>query len=207
MINRTVIGISILCAVLLVSLVIVSVHFSAIISSKDTESSRLNSQVGSLNSDIASLNAQLSSKDVKIDELSNQVDLLTNQTVELTGKIANLTSSPKLNTTEVWLDDEAATLQSGETATWNRTIEYPGYITINKIGGGSTKVGGETYVQVTYSSGPVYYNQKYIIGKSMPIFGGLNFPVLPTSNLEVKVGYYNPENATSDIRITVSYVH
>jgi len=208
MLHKTAIFAGVLCIITLLALAIVSFYYNTIIVDKDAQLSTLNSQITSLNSNLSTLTVQANNKDTKIQELSNQISLLTNQNNELNSKLDNLTYYKlNQNVTELWLDDTATTLQSGEATIWNRTILYPGYLTINKIGGGSTKAGGDYYVQVTYSSGPVYYNQKFTLGKSTPEFGGLNFPLLPTSNLELKVGYDNIENSTADIRITASYIH
>jgi hypothetical protein len=138
----------------------------------------------------------INNKDLEISDLNSQINDLNTQ-------ITNLNSPAALQTTEIWLDDENVILQSNSSTIWNRTIEYPGYLRINKIGGGSTVGGGEIYFQITYWSDPVYFEQKHVIGTT----GILAFPVLPTSNLEFKLGYDNPINATADIRVTISYGH
>lgn len=171
----------------------VSAYFVSVIGEKDVE--------------LSGLDSQLNAKNVEVAELTSQVASLSDETARLSGELTNLTDSIKLNVTEVWLDDEAVRLRSGEVASWNRTVPYAGYLSIDQVGGGSNQTGGDYSVQVTYSSGPVYFDQKYVLGKSMPQFGGLNFPLLPTSNLELRVGYDNVENSTADIRLTASYVH
>ena len=195
--DRKLAGALVLCIILATSVVAVIAFYSSILNTKQNT--------------INSLNATVTDKDEQIDLLnSTKMDLegqITNMTSEIDDclkQINNLTSIVELRKTEDWIDDYFDNVTAGTYMSWNRTIEYAGYLKLDKFGGGSTTQAGEIYAQVIWTSNNgVFYEQIKVLGKDQPY----RFPVLPTSNLEVRVGYDDPENGTANITIAVSYVY
>lgn len=195
--DRKLAGALVLCIILATSVVAVIAFYSSILNTKQNT--------------INSLNATVTDKDEQIDLLnSTNMDLedqITNMTLEIHDfqkQISNLTSIVELRKTEDWIDDYFDNVTAGIYMSWNRTIEYAGYLKFDKFGGGSTTQTGEIYAQVIWTSNNgVFYEQTKVLGKDQPY----RFPVLPTSNLEVRVGYNDPENGTANITVAVSYVY
>ena len=83
-------------------------------------------------------------------------------------------------------------------------MDYAGYIKFDTIGGEPTPETGEIYAQVSwYTRDLVFYEQKMVVGKD----AFFRFPVLPTSNLEVRIGYDDPSNGTANIVVAITYVY
>ena len=128
---------------------------------------------------INSLNSDITERDAQISSLNSEKELMQSQ-------IANLTFEM---------------IGQGQTG---RMVDYPGYIKFDRFGGGSTTETGEIYAQVIWSTNNrVYFDEKKIFEKDLHF----RFPVLPTSNLEIRVGYDDPQNGTANIIVAVSYVY
>lgn len=164
-----------------------------------------------MNSEIAYKDAQISLLISEKDDLQSQVNSLNsekgalqNQNSDLTGQINNLTEIIKLDKSEFWIDDHFENVAAGSYVSLNRTVYYAGYIKFEKIGGVTTTETGEIYVQMIWSRKDlVLYNEKMVVGENT----FFRFPVLPTSNLEVRVGYDDPSNGTANIIATIVYIY
>jgi cell division protein FtsL len=190
-------GALICCLILGTSMVSVIAFYSSILNTNQNT-------INSLNSDIAERDAQISSLNSEMETMQSQIANLTFEKETLESQILNLTEIIELSKTESWIDEYFDNVTAGTYISWNRTIDYAGYIKFDKFGGGSTNGTGEIYAQVIWASNNrVYFDEKKILGKDS-IF---RFPVLPTSNLEVRVGFDDPENGTANIIVAVSYVY
>ena len=190
-------GALILCIILATSLVAVIAFYSSVLDTKQDAIDSLNATVADKNDEIDLLNS------TKL-ELQDQITNMTSDIADYEKQIGNLTDIVELRKTEEWIDDYFDNVSAGTYMIWNRTIEYPGYIRFDRIGGGSTTETGEIYAQVTWiSNNGVVYDQKKVYGVDTQF----RFPVLPTSNLEVRVGYDDPENGTANIIVAISYVY
>jgi hypothetical protein len=195
---------SIVCIVLITAVVTIIAFYSPILKYKDDT-------IDSLNSDIADKDAQISSwisynetLQSQINSLKSDKGTLNNQINNLTAQINNLTDIIELDKSEVWIDDYFRNVAAGTYISLNRTVDYAGYIRFEKIGGVTTTETGEIYVQVIWSrSNFVFYNEKMVVGEDT----FFRFPVLPTSNLEVRVGYDDPSNGTANIMATIVYIY
>ena len=195
--DRKLAGALVLCIVLATSLVAVIAFYSSILNTKQTEINSLNATVTDKDEQITLLNSTKTEMQDQITNMTSEIDNYQNQ-------ISNLTNIIELRKTEDWIDDYFDNVTAGTYMSWNRTIEYAGYLKFDKFGGGSTTQTGEIYAQVIWTSkNGVFYEQIKVLGKDAPY----RFPVLPTSNLEVRIGYDDPENGTANITVAVSYVY
>jgi hypothetical protein len=175
---------SIACIVLITAIVTIIAFYNSILKYKDAT-------IASLDSEIADKEAQISSLICDSDNLQSQIN--------------NLTEIIDLNKSEVWIDDYFENVSAGSCISLNRTIDYAGYIKFENISGVPTTETGEIYVQVIWSGEDlVFYNQKLVVGEEDAFF---RFPVLPTSNLEVRIGCDDPSNGAADITATIAYVY
>ena len=187
----------ILCIILATSLVAVIAFYSSVLTTKQNSIDSLNDTLSDKNDEIALLNSTRQ-------ELQDQITNMTSNIANYQKQIGNLTDIIELRKTEEWIDDYFDNVSAGTYMIWNRTIEYPGYIRFNRLGGGSTTETGEIYTQVTWiSNNGVVYDQKKVYG----VDNQFRFHVLPTSNLEVRVGYDDPENGTANIIVAISYIY
>lgn len=187
----------ILCIILATSLVAVIAFYSSVLNTKQNSIDSLNDTITDKNDEIALLNSTKQ-------DLQDQITNMTSSIADYQKQIGNLTDIIELRKIEEWIDDYFDNVSAGTYMIWNRTIAYPGYIRFARIGGGSTTETGEIYAQVTWiSNNGVVYDQKKVYGVDKQF----RFPVLPTSNLEVRVGYDDPENGTANIIVAISYVY
>ena len=181
---------SVICVILVTIIVTTFAFYSSILQYKDDT-------IASLNSDITDKDEQISSVNSEKDDLQTQID-------GITGQINNLTEIIELDKSEVWIDDYFENVTAGSYISLNRTVDYAGYIKFDTIGGESTTETGEIYAQVSwYTRDLVFYEQKMVVGKD----AFFRFPVLPTSNLAVRVGYDDPLNGTANIIVAITYVY
>jgi len=181
--DRKVAGALVFCVILATGMVSTIAFYSSILKNKENT--------------INSLNSEITDKDEQISSLTSEKD-------DLQSQINNLTEILDLRKTESWVDEYFDNVTAGTYMSWNRTIDYAGYIRFDKFGGGSTTETGEIYAQVIWSTdNRVIYDQKKIFGEDKYF----RFPVLPTSNVEVRVGYDDPLNGTTNIIVAISYVY
>jgi len=196
--DRKLAGALVLCIILATSVVAVIAFYSSVLNSKQTAIDSLNATITDQDEQISLLNSTKQDLESQIDTLNSEMDDAQNQ-------IDNLTEITELKKTEDWIDDYFDNVSTGTYMAWNRTIEYAGYIRFDRFGGGSTTETGEIYAQVIWiSNNGVLFDQRKVFGKDTHF----RFPVLPTSNLEVRVGYDDPENGTANaVIVTISYVY
>lgn len=195
--DRKLAGALVLCIILATSLVAVIAFYSSVLNSKQTEISSLNATVTNRDEQISLLNSTKQ-------DLQSQISNMTSDIEDAQNQIKNLTDIIELKKTEAWIDDFFENVSAATYLSWNRTIEYAGYIRFDKIGGWTSTEAGEIYAQVIWiSNNGVLFDQRKVFEKDTHF----RFPVLPTSNLEVRVGYDDPENGTASIVVAVTYVY
>lgn len=138
---------------------------------------------------ISALEGQLNEKNNTIASLQNKIADLENQTKEL-NSIVNLEKS------EVWINKYTITQSPNSYISWTFSPKYGGYVSV-VVHSSTTNT---TYARVKWSSYGVNYENTITIG----LAGTAVFPVLPTSNLEIKVGNANSVGETS---LTVSVIY
>ncbi len=181
---------SVICIILITAIVTVIAFYSSILKYKDGA--------------IASLNSELADKDAQISSLISEKDALQGQIDNLSEQISNLTEIVELDKSEVLMDNYLENVKADTYISLSKKIDYAGYIKFDKIEGVATTDTGEIYVQVIWSrSDFIFYNEKLILGEDR----FFRFPVLPTSNLEIRVGYDDPSNGTANIMVNIVYVY
>jgi cell division protein FtsB len=195
---------SIACIILVTAMVTIIAFYSSILEYKDETIDSLNLEIADKEAQISSLISYNDTLQSQINSLNSEKVTLQNQIGDLTEQITNLTEIIKLGKSEVLIDDYFENVAAGSFISLNRTVDYAGYIKFEQISGVSSTETGEIYVQVVWSrSDLVFYNEKMVVGED--VF--FRFPVLPTSNLEVRVGYDDPSNGTANIMATIVYVY
>ena len=195
---------SIACIILITAIVTIIAFYSSILKYKDGTIDSLNSEIADRDAQIFSLVSYNETLQSQIDSLQSDKGILHNQIDDLTGQINNLTEIIDMGKSEVWIDDYFKNVAAGSYISLNRTVDYAGYIKFEQISGVTTTGTGEIYVQVVWSRGDlVFYNEKMVVGEET----FFRFPVLPTSNLEVRIGYDDPSNGTANIMATAVYVY
>jgi hypothetical protein len=174
---RTVaIALGIICIILAVGILWMASNHSAIIREKDSTIADLTNQLADT-SEITSLNSQIAN-------LQNQVDNLT--------EIVNLAKFKVWGTTTRTIGSNSylTTNAGGET-------DYAGYLTV-KIESSTVDT---TYVRVIYSSHGMNYDEQITVSTG----GTAVFPILPTQDVEVRIGNPNTFQATTVDTITYYY--
>ena len=195
---------SIACIILITAIVTIIAFYSSVLKYKDGTIASLNSEIADKEVQISSLISYNDTLQSQINSLNSEKATLQNQIDGLTQQIINLTEIIKLGKSEVLIDDYFANVAAGSFISLNRTIDYAGYIKFAQISGVKATETGEIYVQVIWSrSDLVFYNEKMVVGEET----FFRFPVLPTSNLEVRIGYDDPSNGTANIKATIVYVY
>ena len=195
--DRKLAGALVVCIILATSLVAIIAFYSSVLNSKQTT-------IDSLNATITDQDEQISLLNSTKQDMQSQIDTLNSAMDDAQTQIGNLTQIIELKKTEEWIDDFFENVSAGTYMAWNRTIEYAGYIRFDRLGGGVTTETGEIYAQVIWiSNNGVPFDQRKVFEKDTHF----RFPVLPTSNLEVRVGYDDPENGTANIIVAVSYIY
>jgi len=195
---------SIACIILITVIVAIIAFYSSILKYKDGTIDSLNSEIADRDTQISSWISYNDTLQSQINSLNSDKVTLQNQIGDLTEQITNLNEIIKLGKSEVWVDDYYENVAAGSYISLNRTIDYAGYIKFEKIGGVTATETGEIYVQVVWSrSDLVFYNERMVVGEET----FFRFPVLPTSNLEVRIGYDDPSNGTANIMATIVYVY
>jgi uncharacterized phage infection (PIP) family protein YhgE len=144
----------------------------------------LNTQITNLQSQISDLNSQISSLNAQIASLQSQVNNLND--------IANLAKST------TWVDDQTVSQPANSYTSWTFSASYAGYVSVLV----QTSSASDTRVRVIYSSHGVNYDGEIGVGSS----GTAVFPLLPSSNIEIRVGNHNlVSGATETVTITYYY--
>jgi len=190
-VSRTVVALGTVCIVLAVCLIGAISIYNSNISVKDFM--------------IEVLNTNVREKDAQIFSLNNQKTSLENQIVDL-NHITHLQES------EIWVESE--TISQPANSYWSFSTSnatYAGYVVVWV----QTSTTTNTYVRVIYScsvstrivDSHVYvtefnYDNQIAVGSG----GTIVFPVLPCTNIEIRVGNTNLINgATETVTITYFY--
>lgn len=195
---------SIACIILITVIVAIIAFYSSILEYKDDAIASLNSEIADKDAQISSLISYNDTLQSQINSLNSDKATLQNQIDDLTAQITSLTEIIELGKSEVLIDDYYENVAAGSYISLNRTVDYAGYIKFDQISGVPSTETGEIYVQVVWSrSDLVFYNEKMLVGEET----FFRFPVLPTSNLEIRIGYDDPSNGTANIKAIAVYVY
>lgn len=188
--RRATIGASALCVILIIAVAYSVFTYTAMLQDKDRLIEYWMEQAhsqGETTSDVQAENDRLERENANLQSQVNQ----KNSEIDDLNKIVNLQEST------VWVNDETVSNPAGASTYWTRTASYAGYVVMNV----ETSTTTNTYVQVTYSSHGVSYDEKITVGAS----GTAVFPVLPAT-ITVRVGNTNLLNGATET-VTVTYYY
>jgi predicted PurR-regulated permease PerM len=116
----------------------------------------------------------------------------------LQNQVGDLNSIINLEKSTVWVNDQTVSQPASSYTYWTVSADYAGYISVQV----QTSTTTNTYVRVIWSAYGVNYDHQITVGTS----GTAVFPVLPCSNIEIRVGNSNIVNgATETVTITYHY--
>jgi predicted PurR-regulated permease PerM len=116
----------------------------------------------------------------------------------LQNQVSDLNSIINLEKSTVWVNDQTVSQPASSYTYWTVSADYAGYISVQV----QTSTTTNTYVRVIWSAYGVNYDHQITVGTS----GTAVFPVLPCSNIEIRVGNSNIVNgATETVTITYHY--
>jgi hypothetical protein len=199
------IALGIICIVLAVGLVGAIANYTSIINGKDNT-------IASKDSEIASLNSQIVDKTNTIYSLNFQIESNDSQISSLRSQVNNLTDTVNLAKSTIWVNDQTVSQSASSYTVWVGptlwfspailvpafSTSYAGYVSVDVLSSNTTN----TYVEVIWSAYGVSYDNTITVGTS----GTAVFPVLPCSNIEIRIGNTNLINgATETVTITYYY--
>jgi predicted PurR-regulated permease PerM len=114
----------------------------------------------------------------------------------LQNQMSDLNSIINLQKSTVWVNDQTVSQPASSYTYWTVSADYAGYISVQV----QTSTTTNTYVRVRWSAYGVNYDQQITVGTS----GTAVFPVLPCSNIEIRVGNSNLVNGASET-VTITY--
>jgi len=174
--------------------------------------SEYNSQYSTLQSQVADLQAQLDSltadyqnyiashtyTNLEYNLLQSQIVSLQNQITSLQSQVNNLNNIVNLAGSTIWVNSQTISQPASSYTYWTASASYAGYISVYVQSSTTTN----TYVEVVWSAYGVSYDNTITIGVS----GTAVFPVLPASNIQIRVGNTNLINgATETVTVTYHY--
>jgi hypothetical protein len=126
-------------------------------------------------------------------------DSLNSQITSLQTQVSDLTS---LTSSTVWVDDQSVSQSASGYTYWDFSANYAGYVSV-AVGSSTTS---NTYVEVSWFAYLGNYKSiSYDSGQISVGYGNtVNFPILPSSNIEIRVGNTNLINGASET-VTITY--
>jgi hypothetical protein len=110
----------------------------------------------------------------------------------------NLSDIVNLAKSTVWVDDQTISQPAHSYTPWTVSASYAGYVSVWV----QTSTTTNTYVRVIWSAYGINYDQQITVGTG----GTAVFPILPCSNIEIRVGNVNLlTGATETVTITYHY--
>ena len=134
----------------------------------------------------------------QIDALSKEKADLQIQVNSLNADKDDLTNIINLTKVSILVNNETVGQEANTYTSWIFSLQYAGYVSVNVHVSSTTS----TYVQVVYASNTIIFNQMISIGAA----GTAVFPVLPSDEIEVRVGNINLlDGANQTVTITYNY--
>lgn len=125
--DKKIITISVLIAVLFVSTIGIAVYYTGIVNDKNTQITSMNTQIASLNTQITSLNSQINSLNSKITQLTNPNVVLSGSIQEYNASEITFTSTTSSiqTSTAVYNNQYSVSLLNGQS--YSVTVTYLEY--------------------------------------------------------------------------------
>jgi len=186
------IALGIICIIVAVGLV------GPIIIGKDNTIATKDSLIQILTSQKNQLQAWLDGNETLIDYLNAQINSLNSQITNLQNQVNDITDIANLAKSMIWVNDQTVSQPAYSYTYWTCSASYAGYVSVWV----QTSSASDTRVRVIYSSHGVNYDGEIGVGSG----GTAVFPLLPSSNIEIRVGNHNLfSGATETVTITYHY--
>ena len=230
--RTTAIGLAVLCVVILIGAIGAVVYYNQAINNKNTlyvnlqsqnsayvnDHSHTNEDYENLKGNYTAAENQLSTNNdqstvsqlqSQMDNLNSQVSSLTSQLATANSQITSLTTQVNALNANVNLQDSsvlandqtyAQTASSYSTVTFSAT--YSGYVSVNVQ---SSSVSG-TWVEVSYSSYGINYNQAYTGSQAIHAGNSAVFPIMPSTSVTVGIGNGLSSGSATEV-VTITYVY
>jgi len=181
------IALGIACIILIAGLGGAMAYYSMVVNDKNTTYGSYVSSHAHTNSEYDGYVSSHSHSNSDYDSLQNQVN--------------DLTSNLRLEKSEVWVTSQTVSQTAGSYSSWTHSANYAGYVAVQVESSTTDK----TYIRFLWNTPGIDYDKTILVGVS----GSGAFPVLPYSNLEVRVGNSNSlwfgVGATETVTITYYY--
>jgi hypothetical protein len=140
---------------------------------------------------ISSLTSQISSKDSQISQLNTQISDQNNT-------IFSLNSIINLEKYTYWVNDKSVSQPASSYTSWKFSTNTSGIVVVDLFNSTSST----TYVRVIYETIGWTFDNQIVVGTN----GNAAFAVLPSSNVEIRVGNSNLlEGATEELEVIYRY--
>ncbi len=193
-VNSAAIAAGALCVVLAIAVVAIYFEYNTAQTSYNSELqtyANYQSSYSHSNSDYGSVQSSLQQAQSQVSQLQSELNNAQGSSSQ-SNAIANLQQSSN------WLSDETVDQDRGSYAYYTESANYAGYVSVNI----ATSTTSNQYVEAIWSSHGVSYDNKITVGTS----GTAVFPVLPSSNVQIRIGNTNLLNgATATVTITYTY--
>jgi predicted PurR-regulated permease PerM len=126
--------------------------------------------------------------------------ILVGAIMNYTSMVSDLTDKVNLAKFVVWENGVTTTQDADSYTNWLPlfSASYAGYVSVWV----QTSTTSNTYVRVIYSSHDVYYDNQVSVGTH----GIAVFPILPSSNIDIRIGNTNQTNGATEI-VTITYYY
>ena len=224
-VSRTVaIALGIICIILVVSLVGAIADYTLIINGKDNTITTNNIQIQTLTNQKSQLQTFLegnvsqtekwlvgnetydtsiiNSENSQIEKEQTTITSLLSDENSLKAFITNLSNILNLSEYATWVNNQTVSQGASSYSTWTFSASYAGYVVVYVQ---SSNV-SSTWLEVSYSSYGVNYNQAYTGSQAINVGNSAVFPLLPCPDITIGVGNGNAiGSATETVTITYWY--
>jgi len=200
-----VIALGVLVVVLAVSTGYVYSSLQNQINALNTDKTDLQNQVNTLNTDKSNLQSEYQNyisthtyTDTQYSSLNTAYQNYKTTHSHSDSEYNLLNDIVNLDKSMVWVDSQTISQPASSYTYWTFSASYAGYIEVIVESSTTTN----TFVEVVYTSHGVNYDERITVG----ISGTATFPLLPSDNIQVRVGNTNLiSGATETVTVTYHY--
>jgi hypothetical protein len=189
--RKSLVFLSILCIVLLVGLIAAMIPYARLDSAYNDKTSEFNTYA-----------ANHSHNNTEYDAFSDANRLLQEYMMTHTHTDSDYTSlnaAVNLERNAIWTFNQIISQPADSYTSFNPFhASYAGYVSVDV----QSSTTNNTYVQVIWSSYGVSFDQKIVVDTN----GTANFPILPASNIDIRIGNSNIFNGATE-NVTATYYY
>jgi hypothetical protein len=134
----------------------------------------------------------------QINDKDNTISTLKTTNINLQNQVNVFTEILNLGKEDVWVNGQTVSQSANSYTGWTFEADTAGYVAVTVL----TTTTNDTYVRVLYCGFGVDYDRQVTVHRGLQV----NFPVLPSPQVEIRVGNTNTvDNATETVTITYWY--